>query len=109
MWQIIEKFDSLDSTINQAAIGSKPDKSSVIKKDDSNYAHSSRGGAAPVNRGKPQPNAQSTIKPSSQSVPAKPVGSNTKPIATLNQPQPPVSDHRHTILLLAFLRIENGK
>lgn len=79
------------SNANQTVIGSKPDKPSVIKKDDSTYAHSSRGNTAPVNRGKPQPNVQSTIKPSAQSVPAKPVGTNTKPTQNINQSQQPVS------------------
>lgn len=89
----ISKPNYIYSNINPSAIGSKPDKAIVTKKDDSNFAHSSRGGSAPINRGKPQPNAQPTIKPTSQTVVApKPVGTNAKPTPNVNQTQPPVSD-----------------
>lgn len=73
-------------------VGNKPsDKPIAPKKDDLNYSHSSRGSTAPINRGnKPQVNAQSTSKPTSQSIPAKPVGSSTKPPSNISQTQAPV-------------------
>lgn len=84
---------SQHSSAGQSTIGSKTDKTSVPKKDDTSYSHSSRGSAAPINRGKPQVNAQSTSsKPSSQTIPAKPMTSNTKPPPTnINQSQAPVN------------------
>lgn len=77
--------------MNQSAIGSKIDKTNVPKKDDSTYSHGSRGNAAPINRGKPQVNAQSMSKPTSQTIPAKPLGNNAKPPSNINQSQAPVS------------------
>lgn len=72
-------------------VGSKPsDKPIAPKKDDSSYSHSSRNSAAPINRGKPQVNAQSTAKSASQPIPAKPVGSSTKPPSNISQSQAPV-------------------
>lgn len=78
--------------MNQSVIGSKTDKTGINKKDETTYSHGgSRSNVAPVNRGKPQINAQSTSKPTSQSVPAKPMGSNIKPTSNINQSQAPVS------------------
>lgn len=79
--------------MNQTPVGSKTDKIGVTKKsDDATYSHSgSRGNVVPVNRGKPQVNAQATSKPTNQSVSAKPLGNNIKPTSTLNQSQAPVS------------------
>lgn len=75
-------------------VGNKPsDKPSAPKKEDSSYSHSSRSSTAPINRGKPQINAQSTTKPTSQSIPAKPVGSSTKPPSNISQSQAPVCIH----------------
>lgn len=84
-------FLRISSGGNQVVVGSKPDKTVIAKKDDSNYAHSTRGSTAPVNRGKPQVNAQTTSKPVSQPIPAKPVGGNTKPTSNPSQSQQPVS------------------
>lgn len=79
------------SGINQTMVSNKSDKPNVPKKDDLNYSHSSRSSTAPINRGKPQVNAQTTSKPISQSIPAKPVGSTTKPPPNISQSQAPVS------------------
>lgn len=76
---------------NQAAIGSKSDKPNTIKKDEIGYSHSARSNVAPVNRGKPQINAQPTTKPIGQTAPVKPVGSNVKPTPIINQSQPLVN------------------
>lgn len=73
-------------------IANKSDKPIAPKKDDSSYSHSSRSNVAPINRGKPQVNAQTTPKPTSQSIPAKPVGSSTKPPSNITQSQAPVSN-----------------
>lgn len=80
------------SVPSQSAIGSKPDKPIIPKKEDSGYGHS-RGSIAPANRGKPQVNAQPTTKPISQTAPGKPIGSGAKPIPNVTQPQQPVSIH----------------
>lgn len=80
------------SGINQATLGNKADKPIAPKKDDLNYSHSSRSSTAPINRGKPQVNAQSTSnkQPNSQSIPAKPIGSSTKPSSNITQSPAPV-------------------
>lgn len=75
--------------MNQAMGGNKSDKPSAPKKDDV-YSHSTRSNAAPIARGKPQVNAQTTSKPISQAIPAKPVGSNAKPPTNIGQPLAPV-------------------
>lgn len=83
--------------------GPKSDKPIAPKKDDLNY---SRSGAAPINRGKPQVNAQPPSKPATQSIPAKPVGSSTKPPANIIQSQAPVSS-LYFMPDLSNLSIEN--
>lgn len=79
----------VDKPQQSQAIGVKPDKSIVIKKDDSTYAHGTRGNIPP-NRGKPQVNAQSSTKPISQTIQAKPVCSGAKPTPNVIQSQQPV-------------------
>lgn len=77
-----------------------------MKKDETTYSHGgSRINAAPVNRGKPQVNAQTTSKPASQSVPAKPLGSNVKPTSNINQSQAPVIIFEQFFSIILFVRI----